>query len=373
MSSRASQNSILSKKLNSAVQERLSKSGGGSRKGDSLGGGDDDGSVRNGGGGKPKAAAAAGAVAVTASSPLPAAGKGVSMKGSPRFGGGKAGGPVAEGKKGGGSKGVQPTPPLLLPWHGPEGAHGPAAVAEGNERGDSSSDASQRPSAGPPAVQAVPAVPAKGAMKGTRAKEAGAAAFAPRDSGGLLGFRGGGGPRPSGGLAHKGSGGFQSGPKPRRAGTGIRFAGVEDPSDEEEEEDRRSNGSGRRSNSGRPSGGAIGAGAGAGGGVRAPRDSFERGNDDGLAAAVDASVSVVTPMLLQPDGIVGPMVPADAASAMEMMDITEFAEFVSDMPWRERTYLVAQFRVRKVSTGGGGSGRGGELWGRVSPLSARTW
>ena len=76
------------------------------------------------------------------------------MKGSPRFGGGKAGGPVAEGKKGGGSKGVQPTPPLLLPWHGPEGAHGPAAVAEGNERGDSSSDASQRPSAGPPAVQA---------------------------------------------------------------------------------------------------------------------------------------------------------------------------------------------------------------------------
>ena len=372
MSSRASQNSILSKKLNSAVQERLSKSGGGSRKGDSLGGGDDDGSVRNGGGGKPKAAAAAGAVAVTASSPLPAAVKGVSMKGSPRFGGGKAGGPVAEGKKGGGSKGVQPTPPLLLPWHGPEGAHGPAAVAEGDER-SGCSDASQRPSAGPPAVQAVPAVPAKGAMKGTRAKEAGAAAFAPRDSGGLLGFRGGGGPRPSGGLAHKGSGGFQSGPKPRRAGTGIRFAGVEDPSDEEEEEDRRSNGSGRRSNSGRPSGGAIGAGAGAGGGVRAPRDSFERGNDDGLAAAVDASVSVVTPMLLQPDGIVGPMVPADAASAMEMMDITEFAEFVSDMPWRERTYLVAQFRVRKVSTGGGGSGRGGELWGRVSPLSARTW
>ena len=147
---------------------------------------------------------------------------------------------------------------------------------------------------------------------------------------------------------------------PRRAGTGIRFAGVEDPSDEDEEEDRRSNGSGRRSGSGRPSGGAIGAGAGAGGGVRAPRDSFERGNDDGLAAAmaVDASVSVVTPMLLQPDGIVGPMVPADAASAMEMMDITEFAEFVSDMPWRERTYLVAQFRVRKVGIGGTGQGQG---------------
>ena len=156
---------------------------------------------------------------------------------------------------------------------------------------------------------------------------------------------------------------------PRRAGTGIRFAGVEDPSDEDEEEDRRSNGSGRRSNSGRPSGGAIGAGAGsAAGGVRAPRDSFERGNGgDGLAAAtaVDASVSVVTPMLLQPDGIVGPMVPADAASAMEMMDITEFAEFVSDMPWRERTYLVAQFRVRKVRAGWEGWG-GGVRAGRRS-------
>ena len=76
------------------------------------------------------------------------------------------------------------------------------------------------------------------------------------------------------------------------------------------------------------------------------------------ATAVDASVSVVTPMLLQPDGIVGPMVPADAASAMEMMDITEFAEFVSDMPWRERTYLVAQFRVRKVGIGGTGQGQG---------------
>ncbi|GAX77245.1 hypothetical protein CEUSTIGMA_g4691.t1 [Chlamydomonas eustigma] len=45
------------------------------------------------------------------------------------------------------------------------------------------------------------------------------------------------------------------------------------------------------------------------------------------------------------NGLVGPAVPEDAAAAMATMDIYEFSEFISDLTWWQRTYLIMQFRA----------------------------
>ena len=90
------------------------------------------------------------------------------------------------------------------------------------------------------------------------------------------------------------------------------------------------------------SGAAIGSKVGdAKGGMPAEGGGSVAAKATGTTAAAPAAATAVPGVhadsededslvrLTHPDGIVGPAVPADAAMAMEMMDIREFSEFVS--------------------------------------------
>jgi hypothetical protein len=114
----------------------------------------------------------------------------------------------------------------------------------------------------------------------------------------------------------------------QRLSVGIKFQGVPDGDKEEELKCR--------------------------GGVRKGSDSgsdVEAAVCDSMGAVAVAGVAEVPPklMMLRPDGLVGPSVPEDAAAAMASMDIYEFSEFVSDLTWWQRTYLVLQFRVVRLA------------------------
>ena len=115
-----------------------------------------------------------------------------------------------------------------------------------------------------------------------------------------------------------------------RRGSMVQFAGVPDGDDDDDEEDE-------------------------GGAKPVRRTSFDGTASGGMslleakaaAAKATADEEAEAALLLHhPDGIVGPAVPADAAMAMDMMDDYEFSEFVSDMSWRERTYLIWQVRTQ---------------------------
>ncbi|GAX78390.1 hypothetical protein CEUSTIGMA_g5832.t1 [Chlamydomonas eustigma] len=76
-------------------------------------------------------------------------------------------------------------------------------------------------------------------------------------------------------------------------------------------------------------------------------DVEEAGYNGQVAAA--AAGEEPPPPLLPPDGLVGPAVPEDATAAMTTMDLYEFSEFVSDLTWRQRTYLIMQFRAVRLA------------------------